>query len=325
MTSVTSKALPGAVIVGGGIMGCDIAAIFLHAGWEVTCVSRDPAKRAERHDSVARSVAQMGGVLDPGRLLQCESLDEVDWARTELVVETVPEKLEVKRSVFARLDALTPGRVIVASNASGLPISSICEGLGIARRAVGLHFFLPAHLVPLVEVVSGSQTDPEVASRAHTLMETLGRVPVKVKRDTPGFLANRIQHALMREVFAILDEDLASPDDVDAAVRFSFGMRYVAAGPLLQKEFAGLDTQLSAARSIYPALSSAREPSRTLATLVEQGRCGTKTLHGFWRWTQQSASAAKQDYEERLLAALEIVRRPAPGKALEETVREGSA
>jgi 3-hydroxybutyryl-CoA dehydrogenase len=299
-----------AVVIGTGVMGCDIAAIFIREGWKVTCISRDPTKRTEREQNVARSVAQMGGGYEPALFSQGESLSSLDWAGVALVVETVPEDLKLKQSVFAELDKVVPSDIPVASNASGFPISLICEGLKIANRAVGLHFFLPAHLVPLVEVVSGAATDLNVADRVYQIMKSLGRVPVRVKRDTPGFLANRIQHALMREAFAILDEGLASPEDVDAAVRFGFGMRYVAAGPLLQKEFAGLDTQLAAARSIYPALSASHEPSRTLTGLVEHGRLGTKTLHGFWNWTPQSAEAAKRDYEQRLLAVLQLLGTP---------------
>ncbi len=312
MNSTSSK--PSHVtVVGAGIMGCDIAAIFLNAGCRVDCLSRDPARRGERQDRVARSVAQLGGTFQPSLLRQVETYDDVAWAETELVIETVPENLATKRAVFAEIDARTNGRVPVASNASGLPISRIAEGLELAHRALGLHFFLPAHLVPLVEVVRGSETDPDIIDQVHGMMAALGRVPVKVNRDTPGFLANRIQHALMREAFAALDEGLATPEDVDAAVRYGFGMRYVAAGPLLQKEFAGLDTQLAAATSIYPGLSGSTEPSRTLRGLVDQGRLGTKSLSGFWDWTPESAREAQENYERILLEALKLLKQPRHG------------
>lgn len=317
MTSMSTK--PSYVaIVGAGIMGCDIAAIFLHAGCRVDCLSRDPAKHGERENRIAKSITQLGGELRPGFLRQVEAYDDVAWAEAELVIETVPENLAVKRAVFAEIDARTKEHVPVASNASGLPISRIAEGLSLARRALGLHFFLPAHLVPLVEVVRGSETDLGVLDQVHGMMAALGRVPVKVNRDTPGFLANRIQHALMREAFAVLDEGLATPEDVDAAVRYGFGMRYVAAGPLLQKEFAGLDTQLAAATSIYPALSGSAEPSRTLHNLVDQGRLGTKSLSGFWSWTRESAREAQESYEQTLLAALKLVRQPCKSVAAVE-------
>lgn len=317
MTSMSTK--PSHVaIVGAGIMGCDIAAIFLRAGCRVDCLSRDPAKHGERENRIAKSITQLGGELRPGFLRQVEAYDDVAWAEAELVIETVPENLAVKRAVFAEIDARTKEHVPVASNASGLPISRIAEGLSLARRALGLHFFLPAHLVPLVEVVRGSETDLGVLDQVHGMMAALGRVPVKVNRDTPGFLANRIQHALMREAFAVLDEGLATPEDVDAAVRYGFGMRYVAAGPLLQKEFAGLDTQLAAATSIYPALSGSAEPSRTLRNLVDQGRLGTKSLSGFWSWTPKSAREAQESYEQTLLAALKLVRQPCKSVAAVE-------
>ena len=205
------------------------------------------------------------------------------------------------------LEKLASAHVPIASNASGFPITAIAGHLETASRMAGLHFFLPAHVVPVVEVVKGENTSEHTMDFLVAAMKAVGRVPVRVKKDTPGFLANRIQHALMREVFSILDEDLASPEDVDAAVRFGFGFRYVAAGPLMQKEFAGLDTQLAAATSIYPALSTSSEPSRTLKALVANGRTGTKALRGFWDWDPASRHAAKAAYESTLLKALQVL------------------
>jgi 3-hydroxybutyryl-CoA dehydrogenase len=226
------------------------------------------------------------------------------------VIETVPENLELKRDIFSAVLQRAPAGVPVVSNASGLPITSIAGDMPTAERTAGLHFFLPAHLVPVVEVVRGERTSDETMDRVHGFMQAVGRVPVRVRRDTPGFLANRIQHALMREAFAVIDEELASPEDVDAAVRFGFGFRYVAAGPLMQKEFAGLDTQLAAARSIYPGLSKSSEPSEVLTRLVAQGRTGAKTLRGFWEWTPERLQAARDEYEATLLRALELLKTP---------------
>lgn len=306
------------VVVGAGIMGCDIAAIFLSVGTSVDLIVRDRTKFDAARNDVAKSVAQMKAVLVPELLrIHCE-LGDADWSSVELVVETVPENLEIKRSVFVDIASRLPPGAIIGSNASGIPISRITEGLAIAPNAVGLHFFLPAHLVPLVEVVCGAETLPQTADRAMTIMHAAGRVPVRVRRDTPGFLANRIQHALMREVFAVLDEDLATPEDVDAAVRFGFGMRYVAAGPLMQKEFAGLDTQMAAAKSIYPALARNTEPGQSLAGKVGEGRLGIKSLHGFWEWTEEGAAQARTEFQETLIDTLELMKARSNWVALSE-------
>src|SRR3712207_1915456 len=177
-----------------------------------------------------------------------------------------------------------------------LPIY-IAENCATRGRMANLHFFLPAHLVPGVEVVRGEHTDPAACDRLAEIMSGLGRQVVRVARDVPGFLANRIQHALMREAFHVIDAGLASAEDVDRAVRFCFGFRYVAAGPIMQKELAGLETQLAAAATIYPSLHNGAEPSPTLARLVAEGRLGPKTGRGFWEWTPESTERERARYE----------------------------
>jgi 3-hydroxybutyryl-CoA dehydrogenase len=133
-------------------------------------------------------------------------------------------------------------------------------------------------------------------------------VPVRVKKDIPGFLANRLQHAMMREAFALIDAGLASPEDVDAAVRYGFGLRYLAAGPVLQKDLAGLDIHCAAAATMYPHLANNAAPSTTLTRLVAQGKLGMKSGEGFYKWDAESAARERERYERALLNALEILK-----------------
>src|SRR4051812_16108792 len=290
-------------------MGCDIAAIFLAGGWRVTAVEPARAARPARLDRVALSLAQLGGPAARQQgLALVESLDDVGFDDAAVVVEAVPEKLDLKRAVFAELDRRVPPGIPVAGNASGFRITDIAAGCATASRMANLHFFLPAHLVPGVEVVRGAATDPAVAEALARIMESLGRVAIRVARDVPGFLANRIQHAMVREAFNCIDEGLASPEDVDKAVRFTFGMRIMAAGPILQKELAGLETQLAAAATIYPSLTNRTAPGPTLTALVEAGKYGPKTGEGFWRWTRESEAEARAKYEKLLLGALALLR-----------------
>jgi 3-hydroxybutyryl-CoA dehydrogenase len=190
------------------------------------------------------------------------------WDGVELLIEAVPEKMVLKRELFARLDELAPPDIPLATNTSGLRITEIAGGLPTNHRMGGLHFFLPAHLVPAVEVVAGEFTNAATMDRMFTIMASVGSVPIRVAKDVPGFLANRLQHALMREAYAILDEGLATPEDVDAAVRYGFGFRHIAAGPILQKDLAGLDTNYAAGVSIYPHLNNAAKPGRSIESLV---------------------------------------------------------
>ncbi len=309
MSDATDTVARHAVIVGFGLMGCDIAAIFLSGGWRVTAVEPDRASWPARLDRVHESIGQLGAERRRAEMLDLvASLADVGFGDAAVVVEAVPERLDLKRAVFAELDRLVPPGVPVASNASGFRITDIAENCGTRGRMANLHFFLPAHLVPGVEVVQGEHTDPAACDRLAAIMSGLGRQVVRVARDVPGFLANRIQHALMREAFHVIDSGLASAEDVDRAVRFCFGFRYVAAGPIMQKELAGLETQLAAAATIYPSLHNGTEPSPTLARLVAEGRLGPKTGRGFWEWTEEGAARERARYERALRAAAKVLR-----------------
>ncbi len=298
-----------AVILGAGLMGCDIAAIFLAGDWRVTEVETSEARWEAARARVQSSLVQLDSeATKVAGLTLVARLEDVDFASADVVVEAVPEQLALKQQVFRQLDTLVPPGVPVASNASGFRITDIAGECRTRDRMANLHFFLPAHLVPGVEVVQGEHTDPTACDRLAAIMTSLGRKVIRVKRDVPGFLANRIQHALMREAFNVIDEGLASAEDVDAAVRYAFGFRYVAAGPILQKELAGLETQLAAAATIYPSLCNSTTPSPTLAKLVAEGRLGPKTGRGFRDWPEDKTAAERARYERVLLAATKLLR-----------------
>lgn len=298
-----------AVILGMGLMGCDIAAIFLAGGWRVTAVEPAGARWPEVEARVRQSITQLEG--DPGMaasLLLLPDMAAPDYASAEIVIEAVPERLALKQDVFGRLDMLVPPHIPVVSNASGYRITDIAGHIPTRARCANLHFFLPAHLVPGVEVVRGEHTDPAICDAVADIMNGLGRKAIRVAKDVPGFLANRIQHALMREAFAVIDQGLASAEDVDNAVRYCFGFRYVAAGPITQKELAGLETQLEAGRTIYPSLCNSLDPSPTLARLVAENRLGPKTGRGFRDWPADVTAKERARYERALLAAVRILR-----------------
>lgn len=289
-------------------MGCDIAAIFLAGGYRVRAVEPSTARWLSQRDRVRRSLEQIGAARNlASELVIVADASEIDWSDVAAVVECVPEDLALKQRVFADLDGRVPEAIPIGTNASGLRITDIARTCRTRSRMANLHFFLPAHLVPAVEVVKGEFTEDWVCERLAEIMKDLGRVPIRVARDVPGFLANRIQHALMREAFAVIDEGLGTADDVDAAVRFGFGFRYIAAGPILQKELAGLETQLAAARSIYPSLHNGTEPSSTLRRLVDEGKLGTKTGEGFRPWPPETAQRERERYERVLLAAARLL------------------
>jgi 3-hydroxybutyryl-CoA dehydrogenase len=234
-------------------------------------------------------------------------LTDVVWPGVSLLIECIPEQLPLKQALFARLAQLATPETLLCSNSSSFPISAIAEGLPTAERMLGLHFFMPAHLVPLVEVVLGPQTDVQEAEQLCDFMRGCASVPVLVRKDKPGFLANRMQHALAREAFALIDEGVASPEDVDAAVRFGFGFRFLAAGPVMQRDHAGLEVHTAAAASMYPSLAVNAAPARVLQERVARGDLGMKTGQGFFKWTPETQKAERERYDRLLRQGLDLL------------------
>lgn len=296
-----------AAIIGGGNMGADVALTFAAGGWRAHVVELSPGRRAKLADYCAAGLAQIGSAAAVDRIATHSTLESVPWDDVELVVECIPEKLDLKRALFRDLERLARRDAVLASNSSSFPIGAIARGLKTQDRMIGLHYFLPAHLVPLVEVIRGKRTRAGLPEKVGELMRELGKVPVQVRKDIPGFLANRMQHALSREALALVDAGIATPEDIDAAVRFGFGFRFLAAGPCLQRDHAGLDTHAAAAATMYPDLCNADKPAKALRGRVARGELGMKTGKGFFEWTPESIRAEKARYEGKLLAGLALL------------------
>jgi 3-hydroxybutyryl-CoA dehydrogenase len=297
------------VVVGGGTMGSAVAAIFSVAGWDTHVVDTDELVRAGLRETIREASRSLGANGSEPAPAVYGALADVDWTDVDIVIECIFEVLEAKQTLFAELESLCPAPTPLTSNSSSFPISQIGQGLATLNRMLGLHFFMPAHLVPAVEVVSSEKSDEQTALRVSEIMREVKKKPIRVKRDVPGFLANRIQHALMREAIALVEEGFASPEDVDAAVRYGFGFRYVAAGPLLQKDLAGIDIHCAAAKTMYPYLHTNQEPSAYMTQLVANGDVGVKAAsrRGFYQWTAEQAAAEQKRYETALLKAARIL------------------
>ena len=295
-----------AVIIGGGTMGADVAVIFAHGGMGVDIVQRPGKTRDSLNQRLARSGAELGARQSD--VLLHDTLGGVSWPDAGIVVESVSEDLPLKQRIFVELEALVPQDIALTSNSSSFPISQIALGLKTARRMLGLHFFMPAHMVPLVEVVRSEATDPAVAHRVFELMQHLGRKPVMVSKDIPGFLANRMQHALMREAWSLIERGIATPEDVDIAVRYGFGFRYVAAGPILQMEMSGLDVNYLASSTVFPDLCNDAKPAAKLEAKVKAGETGMKAGKGFYDWPAEKIAKTKARYQAALKRGLEILK-----------------
>lgn len=299
----------GAAIVGGGIMGGDIAIIFAVAGWKVHVMSPSQKTRDALAGRVTAGLAKLGAPeTHAANVHTYDRLDALPWDGIDLVVEAATEDLALKQKIFQDLERLARPGIPLATNTSNFPIGEVGKPLTTRSRVAGLHFFMPAHLVPLVEVVSADTTDPKTAEGLVELMKKLGKAPIWVKKDIPGFVGNRIQHALLREALYLIDNGVVTPDDVDTAVRYGFGFRFIACGPILQKEMSGWDTSYSVAQGLYPHLHNETAPAPVVKNLIDKGHFGMKARRGFWEWSDESMAKEKARIERALQAGFQILR-----------------
>ena len=296
-----------AVVIGGGTMGSDVAVVLLRASCQVYIVESNNSLHDAIRSKILQNLANIQKAENIDKLSIVNNVEDVDWSTINLMIECIPEQLKLKQDLFKLLSSIAPSNVILASNSSSFPISQIAEGLETQERMIGLHFFMPAHIVPLAEVVLGPATDKKVADLLYAFMQRCGSVPILVRKDVPGFIGNRLQHALGREAYSLIQEGIATHEDIDNAVRFGFGFRYLAAGPIMQKEHAGLDVHAAAAATIYPSLSNVSTPPTVLSDKPKNGTIGMKTGEGFYKWDQESMQNERKRYDQALRKGLEIL------------------
>lgn len=298
-----------AAIIGGGIMGGDISIIFTAAGWNVHVMSPSQKTRDALPARIDSGLKKLNApAANAANVKTYPMLGDIAWKNVDLVIEAATEDLPLKQKIFRELDALARPDIALASNTSNFQIGEIGKGLKTRSRVAGLHFFMPAHLVPLVEVVSAKTTDPKVAEGLVGLMTTLGKAPIWVKKDVPGFVGNRIQHAMMREALYLIADGVTTAEGIDTAVRYGFGFRFIACGPMMQKEMSGWDTNYLVASALYPHLHNESVPAPVIKELIEKGHLGMKSRRGFWVWTDESIAKEKARIEKALQAGMEILK-----------------
>ena len=303
-------------IIGTGIMAAGIAAGFIAQDIPVVILGRSKDKAdacLNKAIILAKKIGMVGdnATKDEAAIKKQQFIGLLegwrDWNQFSWVIETVAENLELKQKVFQYLDQVVPVDTPIGSNSSGFPISKIAEGLKTANRMMGAHYFMPAEVVPLVEIVMGQKTELKYAEQACEFYRAIEKKPVLVKKDIPGFLANRIQHALMREALSLVQEGIATPADIDDAVRYSFGFRYAAVGPMTQKEISGWDGMANAAKEIYPSLSNITALPPKVVQLMADGKTGMKAGEGFRKWTLEEIKTVSDSYSRRLKAAFDVL------------------
>jgi len=274
-------------VVGGGRMGAGIAHALLLAGAEVVLLERDPdasAAARDRVESAVRKSADRGQVDDVSAVMArlTSSLDAADLAGAGLVVEAVPEDLDLKIATLQRVSGHVPDDAVIASNTSSLSLDALAEAVPHPERVIGLHFFNPVPASKLVEVVVAAKTAPDLRERAEDWVRQWRKTPVTV-RNAPGFASSRLGVAIGLEAIRMVEEGVASPEDIDAAMTLGYGFPM---GPLRLTDLVGVDVRLGIARYLARELGPRFEPPRLMVEMVERGELGRKTGKGFYDWDE---------------------------------------
>jgi 3-hydroxybutyryl-CoA dehydrogenase len=291
-------------IIGSGVMGSSIAQSFAVSGFAVTLndINEELLQKAKKRifENLSLIVEEAG--LDEQQ--KQEALANIDYKvdleeavrEADFIIEAIPEVIDWKWELYQKLERMTKADAIVTSNTSTFPISRLMEKASFADRMMITHFFNPGHLVPLVELVKHEQTKASVVEETMELIRRIGKTPILLKKEITGFIANRLQTALMREAFCLLNEGVASARDIDTAITAGPGFRWAFTGPIEIADFGGLDTWQRVFDNVAPDLDQSTEAPAIIKKLAEQGKLGTKSGEGIYEYDENIIS---QKLDER--------------------------
>lgn len=303
-------------VIGAGTMGVGIVQCFAEAGMSVKMIDVN-------EQVLERSLARVGvnlhlfdefkllhespsAILSRIELTPSENLTEQTMG-CDFILESVPEVMDTKKKIFAQLDPLPP-EVIVASNTSSFTMDLLAENLKTPQRMVGLHYFNPAHIIPAVEIHVGRYTAGDVVEKTRRLVTKTGKKPVIVRKTVPGFIINRLTGAMEREINFLIDEGVVTPEDLDIAVKASYGFRLACMGPMAAEDMIGLDTAARVSSNVFKVLSNKTEPSPVLIEKVERGELGIKSGKGWYDYSGQTQAEVSDRINRRLLRQLALFR-----------------
>ena len=294
---------PKITVIGAGLMGHGIAQVFALAGYDVTIYDSFEKTLATAKERILTNLKDLGD--------EASAVDRVtpqaDLAKAvrdaDYVFEAVLEDLPLKQTLFAEIERHVRPDTILASNTSVIPITDIMQGLKRRERALGTHWWNPPYLVPLVEVIETQWTSPETIAFTMKLHADASKMPAHVKKDVPGFIGNRLQHALWREAVALVENGICDAETVDTVIKAAFGRRLAVLGPLENADMVGTDLTLAIHKTVLPAIDSRPGPSPYLDKLVQDGKLGFKSGEGFRTWTPEQQAALRSKVLQHLKAA----------------------
>jgi 3-hydroxybutyryl-CoA dehydrogenase len=296
---------PRIAVIGAGLMGHGIAQVFALAGHDVAITDSHAPTLASAKDRILANLTDLGDeVAALERIRICTELADA-VAEANFIVEAVREDLGVKQQLFAAIERVAREDAVLASNTSVIPITAIMGKLENRGRALGTHWWNPPYLVPLVEVIATEWTTAAAIDFTMKLHADVGKTPVHVKKDVPGFVGNRLQHALWREAISLVENDICDAETVDTVIKAAFGRRLAVLGPLENADLVGTDLTLAIHQTVLPAIDARPRPSPYLEKLVAQGKLGMKKGQGFRTWTREQQAELRARVLRHLKAARE--------------------
>jgi 3-hydroxybutyryl-CoA dehydrogenase len=281
------------VVVGSGVMGAGIAQVFAQQGFSVALndVSDEILGKAKERILDSLTLLSEGGIISKRAVK--DAVSRIDFKTdigniggVDMVMEAVPEKLEIKHGLFKKLDGLFPPGVILATNTSGISITRIASVTKNPGRVVGMHWWNPPYIIPVIEIIRGERTKEAVIETVRALVERLNKRPVLVNKDVPGFLGNRMQYALMREAVSLLEAGVATAEDIDTMVKAGFGFKFPVIGPLETIDMAGMDIFYNVSKYLYGELDDTKTAQKIVEQKAKENKLGLKTGEGFYDYSK---------------------------------------
>lgn len=284
-------------IVGAGLMGHGIAQVFAGAGYDVFLYDKNKKILSNSIGKIESNLKELLGLQMIKKQDIPVCLDRIVLARDlepsfkscQVVIEAIDEDLGIKKAVFSQLESICLPDAIFCSNTSSIPIGNISRDLKHKDRVLGTHFWNPSNVMPCVEVIKSGHTNDQVFETTVALLKRTGKKPVKVLKDVPGFLGNRLQLALLREALFIVEEGIAAPEDIDQVVKNGFGMRLPFVGPFELMDLTGHDVGYRVQNILFPELSCGKSAPNLMAQMVDRGELGLKSGKGFYDWPDEKA------------------------------------